>query len=67
MAWYKMTGKENHSSVFENISHDRCIFCGGLLELILLLCFRRKNTTQGLSASPVTMLTQSKLKLFNQH
>ena len=27
MAWYKMTGKENHSSVFENISHDRCIFC----------------------------------------
>ncbi len=28
MAWYKMTGKENHHSVFENISHDRCIFCG---------------------------------------
>ena len=29
MAWYRGTGKENHHSVFENVSHDRCIFCGG--------------------------------------
>ena len=29
MAWYRGTGKENHKSVFENVSHDRCIFCGG--------------------------------------
>jgi len=29
MAWYNSTGKENHKSVFENTSHDRCIFCGG--------------------------------------
>ena len=29
MAWYRGTGKENHKSVFENTSHDRCIFCGG--------------------------------------
>ena len=27
MAWYKGTGKENHKSVFENVSHDYCIFC----------------------------------------
>ena len=27
MAWYRGTGKENHKSVFENISHDRCIMC----------------------------------------
>ena len=29
MAWDNSTGKENHKSVFENTSHDRCIFCGG--------------------------------------
>ena len=29
MAWYRGTGRENHKSVFENASHDRCIFCGG--------------------------------------
>ena len=29
MAWYRGTGKENHKSVFENVSQDRCIFCGG--------------------------------------
>ena len=29
MAWYRGTGRENHKSVFENPSHDRCIFCGG--------------------------------------
>mgnify|MGYP003127429691 FL=1 len=29
MAWYNSTGRENHKSVFENTSHDRCIFCGG--------------------------------------
>ena len=29
MAWYRGTGRENHKSVFENVSHDRCIFCGG--------------------------------------
>lgn len=28
MAWYRGTGKENHHSVFENISYYRCIFCG---------------------------------------
>ena len=28
MAWYRGTGKENHKSVYENVSHDRCIFCG---------------------------------------
>jgi len=27
MAWYRGTGKENHRSVFENVSHDRCIMC----------------------------------------
>jgi len=29
MSWYRGTAKENHWSVFENISHDCCIFCGG--------------------------------------
>ena len=29
MAWDRGTGKENHKTVFENVSHDRCIFCGG--------------------------------------
>ena len=29
MAWYNSTGKENHKSIFDNVSHDRCIFCGG--------------------------------------
>lgn len=29
MACYNSTGKENHKSVFENTSHNRCIFCGG--------------------------------------
>ena len=28
MAWYRGTGIENHKSVFENVSHNRCIFCG---------------------------------------
>ena len=28
MAWYRGTGKENHKLVYENVSHDRCIFCG---------------------------------------
>lgn len=23
--WYRGTGKENHKSVFENVSHDKCI------------------------------------------
>ena len=29
MAWYNSTGKENHSSLFDNVEFDRCIFCGG--------------------------------------
>ena len=29
MAWYNSTGKENHSSIFDNVEYDRCIFCGG--------------------------------------
>ena len=29
MAWYNSTGKENHKSIFDDVSHDRCIFCGG--------------------------------------
>ena len=28
MAWYNATGKENHKSLFDNVSLDRCIFCG---------------------------------------
>ena len=28
MAWYNSTGKENHSSLFDNVEFDRCIFCG---------------------------------------
>ena len=28
-SWQNSSGRENHKSVFENISHDRCIFCGG--------------------------------------
>jgi len=28
MAWYNSTGKENHSSIFDNVEYDRCIFCG---------------------------------------
>ena len=28
MTWYRGTGRKNHKSVFENVSHDRCIFCG---------------------------------------
>ena len=29
MAWYNSTGKENHSSIFDNVEYDRCIFCSG--------------------------------------
>jgi len=29
ITWYRGTGKENNKSVFENVSHDRYIFCGG--------------------------------------
>ena len=28
-SWQNSAGKENHKSLFENVSHDRCIFCGG--------------------------------------
>lgn len=28
-SWQNSSGKENHKSVFENVSHDRCILCGG--------------------------------------
>ena len=28
-SWQNSSGKENHKSLFENVSHDRCIFCGG--------------------------------------
>ena len=28
-SWQNSSGKENHRSVFEDVSHDRCIFCGG--------------------------------------
>lgn len=28
MAWYNSTGKENHTSLFDNVEFDRCIFCG---------------------------------------
>ena len=28
-SWQNSSGRENHKSVFENTSHDRCIFCGG--------------------------------------
>lgn len=27
-SWQNSSGRENHKSVFENTSHDRCIFCG---------------------------------------
>ena len=27
-SWQNSSGKENHKSLFENVSHDRCIFCG---------------------------------------
>ena len=27
MAWYNSTGKEYHKSLFDNVSHDRCIMC----------------------------------------
>ena len=27
-SWQNSSGKENHKSIFENVSHDRCIFCG---------------------------------------
>ena len=28
-SWQNSSGKENHRSVFEDASHDRCIFFGG--------------------------------------
>ena len=27
-SWQNSSGKENHKSLFENMSHDRCINCG---------------------------------------
>ena len=27
-SWQNASGKENHKSLFDNVSHDRCIFCG---------------------------------------
>ena len=27
-SWQNSSSKENHKSIFENVSHDRCIFCG---------------------------------------
>ena len=27
-SWQNSSGKENHKSLFDNVSHDRCIFCG---------------------------------------
>ena len=29
VAWYNSTGKENYTSLFDNVEFDRCIFCGG--------------------------------------
>ena len=29
MAWYNSTEKENHTSLFDNVEFDCCIFCGG--------------------------------------
>ena len=26
-SWQNSSGKENHKSLFENVSHDRCIMC----------------------------------------
>ena len=26
-SWQNSSGKENHKSIFENVSHDRCIIC----------------------------------------
>ena len=28
MAWYSSPGKENHSSLFDNVEYDGCIFSG---------------------------------------
>jgi hypothetical protein len=30
MAWFNSTGKENHTSLFDNVEFDRCIFCRGI-------------------------------------
>jgi len=38
MAWYNSTGKENHSSIFDNVEYDRCIFCGGTRTSITSQC-----------------------------
>ena len=27
-SWQNASGKENHKSLFDNVSHDSCIFCG---------------------------------------
>lgn len=66
MAWYRGTGKENHRSVFENVSHDRCIFCGDdrtkIARTDFTIMFHPRNITQVQSARPVITLTQSKLK-----
>ena len=26
-SWQNASGKENHQSLFDTVSHDRCIFC----------------------------------------
>lgn len=28
-SWQNSSGKENHKSIFENVSYDHCIFCSG--------------------------------------
>ena len=54
VSYENSSGKENHKSIFENISHDRCIFVVGieqkLLEQTSLFIFQNLNTQQAVFA-----------------
>ena len=50
-SWQNSSGKENHRSIFENVSHDRCIFCGGdrteIARTDFVLMFSEHEYTKG--------------------
>jgi len=65
-SWQNSSSRENHKSVFENVSHDRCIFCGGteqkLLEQTLQFIFQNLNIVQAAFANLVIMANAKQVK-----
>ena len=48
-SWQNASGKENHKSLFDNVSHDRCIFCGNHDEIktTMTIVFSDHETNTG--------------------